>query len=157
MWIGVALLLAVFVGVVGWFFTKPRTQSQRMLSHRTTVAVLPFQNATSDANLEYLGTALPDEVITTLSYAPTLSHRCTPGSQMHNKTIAALDRLGGPLGQSARSEEAIDRNRRLVQLHSSWLSPVLALGLHYSNEEDFASAHVAISKLIIAWPRSWQQ
>jgi eukaryotic-like serine/threonine-protein kinase len=75
MWIGVALLLAVFVGVVGWFLTKPRTQSQRMLSHRTTVAVLPFQNATSDANLDYLGTALPDEVITTLSYAPTLSVR----------------------------------------------------------------------------------
>jgi len=75
LWIGVALLLAVFVGVVGWFFTKPRTQSQRMLSHRTTVAVLPFQNATSDANLDYLGTALPDEVITTLSYAPTLSVR----------------------------------------------------------------------------------
>jgi serine/threonine protein kinase/tetratricopeptide (TPR) repeat protein len=74
-WISVALMLAVFVGVLGWFFTRPRTQSPQLLSHRTTVAVLPFQNATADGNLDYLSTALPDEVITTLSYAPTLSVR----------------------------------------------------------------------------------
>jgi eukaryotic-like serine/threonine-protein kinase len=74
-WIGVALTLLVFAGVLRWFLAVPRTQSLRVLSHRTTVAVLPFQNATADPNLDYLGTALPDEVITTLSYAPTLSVR----------------------------------------------------------------------------------
>ena len=45
------------------------------LAHQTTIAVLPFQNAAHDAKLEYLATALPDEVITMLSYAPTLSVR----------------------------------------------------------------------------------
>jgi len=74
-WIGVALTLLVFAGVLRWFLAGPRTQSLRVMSHRTTVAVLPFQNATADANLDYLSTALPDEVITTLSYAPTLSVR----------------------------------------------------------------------------------
>ncbi len=74
-WISVALTLVVFTGVLRWFLAGPRTHSQRVLSHRTTVAVLPFQNATADARLDYLGTALPDEVITTLSYAPTLSVR----------------------------------------------------------------------------------
>jgi TolB-like protein len=74
-WIGVVLTLLVFVGVLTWFLAGPRTQNLRVMSHRTTVAVLPFQNTTPDATLDYLGTALPDEVITTLSYAPTLSVR----------------------------------------------------------------------------------
>jgi serine/threonine protein kinase/tetratricopeptide (TPR) repeat protein len=74
-WIGAALMLAVFVGVLGWFLRRPRTQSPQLLSHRTTIAVLPFQNTTADNRLDYLSTALPDEVITTLSYAPTLSVR----------------------------------------------------------------------------------
>jgi eukaryotic-like serine/threonine-protein kinase len=74
-WIGAALMLAVFVGVLGWFLRRPRTQSPQLLSHRTTIAVLPFQNTTADNMLDYLSTALPDEVITTLSYAPTLSVR----------------------------------------------------------------------------------
>ena len=74
-WIGAALMLALFVGVLGWFLRRPRTQSPQLLSHRTTIAVLPFQNTTADNSLDYLSTALPDEVITTLSYAPTLSVR----------------------------------------------------------------------------------
>jgi len=36
---------------------------------------LPFQNASQDKSLDYLSVALPDEVITTLSYAPSLSVR----------------------------------------------------------------------------------
>jgi eukaryotic-like serine/threonine-protein kinase len=74
-WIGGALTLAVFVGVLGWFLRRPGTQSSQLLSHRTTIAVLPFQNTTADNSLDYLSTALPDEVITTLSHAPTLSVR----------------------------------------------------------------------------------
>jgi serine/threonine protein kinase len=57
-WIGAALMLAVFVGVLGWFLRRPRTQSPQLLSHRTTIAVLPFQNATADNSLDYLSTAL---------------------------------------------------------------------------------------------------
>jgi eukaryotic-like serine/threonine-protein kinase len=74
-WIGAALMLAVFVGVLGWFLRRPRVQRPQLLSHRTTIAVLPFQNTTADSSLDYLSTALPDEVITALSYAPTLSVR----------------------------------------------------------------------------------
>jgi TolB-like protein len=74
-WISVALTLAIFVGALGWFLTRPRTQSPQLLLHRTTIAVLPFQNTTADNSFDYLCTALPDEVITTLSYAPTLSVR----------------------------------------------------------------------------------
>ncbi len=61
-WIGAALMLAVLVGVLGGFLRRPRTQSPQLLSHRTTIAVLPFQNTTADNSLDYLSTALPDEV-----------------------------------------------------------------------------------------------
>lgn len=37
--------------------------------------MLPFRNVTNDASLNYLSTALPDEIITTLGHAPTLSVR----------------------------------------------------------------------------------
>jgi eukaryotic-like serine/threonine-protein kinase len=74
LWIG-ALTLVVLLGGLGWLLKRPKAQSPQLLSHRTTVAVLPFQNTTADNRLDYLSTALPDEVITTLSYAPTLSVR----------------------------------------------------------------------------------
>ena len=74
-WIGVALMLAVFVGALGWILTGQRTHRPQLVSHLTTVAVLPFQNASADNSLDYLAMALPDEAVTTLSYAPTLSVR----------------------------------------------------------------------------------
>jgi len=74
-WIGVALMLVVFVGALGWILTGQRTHRPQLVSHLTTVAVLPFQNASADNSLDYLAMALPDEAVTTLSYAPTLSVR----------------------------------------------------------------------------------
>jgi serine/threonine protein kinase len=74
-WIGVALMLAIFVGALGWFLTGQGTHHTRLVSHLTTVAVLPFQNASPDSSLDYLTMALPDEIITTLSYAPALGVR----------------------------------------------------------------------------------
>jgi DNA-binding winged helix-turn-helix (wHTH) protein/TolB-like protein len=74
-WIGGGLVLAVIAGLIGWYLAKPKIRNTTELSRRTTIAVLPFQNASKDASLDYLSTALPDEVITTLSYAPTLNIR----------------------------------------------------------------------------------
>lgn len=42
---------------------------------QVSVAVLPFENASGDPDLNYLQLALPDEVATALSYAPSLSIR----------------------------------------------------------------------------------
>ena len=41
----------------------------------TTVAILPFQNAGSDKDIDFLRLALPDEIATTLSYSRALSIR----------------------------------------------------------------------------------
>jgi eukaryotic-like serine/threonine-protein kinase len=90
LWIG-ALTLVILLGGLGWLLKRPRAQSPQLLSHRTTVAVLPFQNTSADNRLDYLSTALPDEVITTLSYAPTLSVR--PFSMSQRFTAQNLDPL----------------------------------------------------------------
>lgn len=96
-WIGVALMLVVLVGALGWFLTRPRTQSPPLLSHLTTVAVLPFQNASADNTLDYLAMALPDEAVTTLSYAPTLSVRPFSMSQQFAGSNVDPHRVGEQL------------------------------------------------------------
>ena len=70
-----ALFLIAAAVASGFFLRKRATPSVSGLSHQTTVAVLPFQNSAHDAKFDYLATALPDEAVTTLSYAPTLSVR----------------------------------------------------------------------------------
>jgi len=96
-WIGVALMLAVFVGVLGWILTGQRTHRPQLVSHLTTVAVLPFQNASADNSLDYLAMALPDEAVTTLSYAPTLSVRPFSMSQQFAGSNVDPHRVGEQL------------------------------------------------------------
>jgi len=66
-----------------------------MVSHRkpaaaagggqVTLAVLPFQNLAGDPSLDHLRLALPDEVVTTLSYIPTLAIRPFASTQKYAK------------------------------------------------------------------------
>ena len=73
----VAITLLLFAGAVasGFFLRRRISPSAAGLSRQTTIAVLPFQNSARDAKFDYLATALPDEAVTTLTYAPTLSVR----------------------------------------------------------------------------------
>jgi eukaryotic-like serine/threonine-protein kinase len=102
LWIG-ALTLVILLGGLGWLLKRRIAQSPQLLSHRTTVAVLPFQNTSTDTRLDYLSTALPDEVITTLSYAPTLSVR--PFSMSQRFTVQNLDPLMA--GQQLKVTEVV--------------------------------------------------
>jgi len=73
--IGAALAVPVFAGALGWYLEKTGREITHTISRPTTVAVLPFHNSSADNSLDYLSMALPDEAVTTLSYAPTLSVR----------------------------------------------------------------------------------
>lgn len=73
--IGATLAVLVSAGALGWYLKKSGREISRTISRPTTVAVLPFHNNSADNGLDYLAMALPDEAITTLSYAPTLSVR----------------------------------------------------------------------------------
>jgi eukaryotic-like serine/threonine-protein kinase len=70
----VALLALVVLAV---FFWKTRRQAAPAISstNPATVAVLPFQNMSSEKDIDYLRLALPDEIATALSYVRALSIR----------------------------------------------------------------------------------
>ncbi len=74
LWIAIAAVIAVFVAgaIVSWRLQRPNHLPK---SAQTTIAVLPFQNLGTDKNLDFLGLALPDEAVTTLSYIPALAVR----------------------------------------------------------------------------------
>jgi TolB-like protein/predicted Ser/Thr protein kinase len=67
---GLALLIAVGV----WRVMHSRLSS-RTMNRATAVAVLPFQNIGSDKSRDFLRFAVPDEVVSTLSYIPSLAIR----------------------------------------------------------------------------------
>ena len=74
LWIAIGAVIAVFVAgaIVSWRLQRPNHVPK---SAQTTIAVLPFQNLGADKNLDFLGLALPDEAVTTLSYIPALAVR----------------------------------------------------------------------------------
>jgi len=78
-----SILTATLIAFVMW-----RSKLQPVSSVETikpmTVAVLPFQNAASDRDTDFLRLALPDEIATVLSYARSLSIR---PSVMTNKYV----------------------------------------------------------------------
>ena len=65
------------LGVMGLIFWQAghRSPSDVGRPSPTTVAVLPFQNASADKDTDFLRLALPDEIATTLSYSRALSIR----------------------------------------------------------------------------------
>ncbi|HEV8375856.1 MAG TPA: protein kinase [Candidatus Polarisedimenticolia bacterium] len=71
-WIAGAAVLALLAALAGWLL--PRS-SMPASSAQLSLAVLPFQNLGTDASLDYLSYALPDEIATTLSYVPELAVR----------------------------------------------------------------------------------
>jgi serine/threonine protein kinase len=72
---GLAGVLAL--GLIGFIFWQARHGAVTHVGpeNPTTVAVLPFQNAGSDKDIDFLRLALPDEIVTTLSYSRALSIR----------------------------------------------------------------------------------
>jgi eukaryotic-like serine/threonine-protein kinase len=80
-----------FVAVGGFLWLASRRVATPLPHSATTraVAVLPFQNLGSDASLDFLRLALPDEIATTLTYVHSLSIR--PFATTSKYTGANLD------------------------------------------------------------------
>ena len=69
-----ALAAALIAVVLGWWMSGHRSVS-RAAKGQITLAILPFQNLSGDSSIDYLRLGLPDEIATTLSYAPSLAIR----------------------------------------------------------------------------------
>jgi len=69
-----ALLVLAGAAWLVWSRGRPRAAGNRT-GAQMSIAVLPFQNLGADKSTDFLKLALPDEITTTLSYAPSLAIR----------------------------------------------------------------------------------
>jgi serine/threonine protein kinase len=84
--IGGTIALLAVAGVVWMLSTRARTPSSgRRAGSQMSIAVLPFQNLGADRSADFLKLALPDEVVTTLSYMPALSIRPFAATRKYDK------------------------------------------------------------------------
>jgi TolB-like protein len=63
-----------------------RVRTGSAAAAQTSIAVLPFQNLGTDKSADFLKLALPDEITTTLSYAPALAIRPFASTRKYDKT-----------------------------------------------------------------------
>ncbi len=85
---GVALLVAVTVSLS--FYRRSSSLTPKV----KTVAVLPFQNVGSDASIDFLRLALPDEITTTLSHIRGLAVRPFPTTSHYDQPDLDLQKAG---------------------------------------------------------------
>jgi eukaryotic-like serine/threonine-protein kinase len=76
-----ALLLTVLVAVGAWFLKQRQMMGGG--APKNTIAVLPLQNRNGDISVEYLRTALSDEIASTLTYSRTLDVRPSATTQKY--------------------------------------------------------------------------
>jgi TolB-like protein len=74
-WAPVLASLAIVLIAVGVWLASRRSPSATVHAGQISVAVLPFQNFGSDTSQDFLKLALPDQILTTMSYSPGLSVR----------------------------------------------------------------------------------
>jgi TolB-like protein/tRNA A-37 threonylcarbamoyl transferase component Bud32/Flp pilus assembly protein TadD len=86
-WIVAAAAVAVALAAAAWWAASHRRPASTSTASGApvTLAVLPFQNLGGDPSIDYLRLALPDEVVTTLSYIPTLAIRPFASTQKYAK------------------------------------------------------------------------
>ena len=95
---GVVLLLALFF----YLFRSKRPASESVgASPQTAVAVLPFQNAGSDKDIDFLRLALPDEIATSLSRVKSFSVRPFATTSRYNQPDIDLQQAGRAMGVSS--------------------------------------------------------
>lgn len=101
-WIALAAL-TLFALAAAFYFgrTPPRASPLPARQPIRSVAILPFQNAGSDASLEFLRLALPDEVATALSYSRGIAMRPFAATRKFSGANIDPQKAGEELGVSS--------------------------------------------------------
>ena len=91
----IALVAAAAVAISAIIFWQlKRRTSLASSANATTVAVLPFQNMSSDKDVDFLRLALPDEIATALSYVHSLSIRPFATTSKYNAATLDIEQAG---------------------------------------------------------------
>ncbi len=90
-----ATLLTIIVAVGAWWLNH-RTQTAQAGSR--TIAVLPLQNISNDADSEFLRFALADEIANALTYSHSLEIRPSAATQKYGAGAADPTKAGRELG-----------------------------------------------------------
>jgi TolB-like protein len=86
-------------GAVAWFLARgPVAPSTAGTRGQTSIAVLPFQSLGADKSADFLKLALPDEIVTTLSRAPSLAIRPFAATRKYDKQDTDPQTAGKELG-----------------------------------------------------------
>jgi serine/threonine protein kinase len=93
----VGVIVAIVTALYLWQSRHPPVSPVGSASPRA-IAVLPFQNAGSDKDTDFLRLALPDEIATTLSYVPSFSIRPFATTSKYNGTNVDLQQAGKEMG-----------------------------------------------------------
>ena len=74
-WLVLLGALIVIGTVTAWLLSRPEPAAEVTEAENQSIAVIPFQNYTGDANLDHLRMAIADEITTVLTYTQALSVR----------------------------------------------------------------------------------
>jgi eukaryotic-like serine/threonine-protein kinase len=92
-----AFVVLLLAGFLWWRYHRPASVPGGPAA-QTAVAVLPFQNAGSDKDIDYLRLALPDEIATTLSRIKAFSVRPFATTSKYNGADVDLQQAGHVMG-----------------------------------------------------------
>jgi TolB-like protein/tetratricopeptide (TPR) repeat protein len=91
------VIAAIVIALFLWQSRHPAV-SRADSTRAKAIAVLPFQNAGSDKDTDFLRLALPDEIATTLSYVPSFSIRPFATTSKYNVPNLDLQQAGREMG-----------------------------------------------------------
>jgi eukaryotic-like serine/threonine-protein kinase len=99
-WIGAGAIGVIAAIVVALFVWQSRHSAVSRVDSRNpkAIAVLPFQNVSSDQATDFLRLALPDEIANALSYVPSFSIRPFAMTSKYNGPNLDLQQAGREMG-----------------------------------------------------------
>ncbi|MGA7924687.1 MAG: protein kinase [Candidatus Sulfotelmatobacter sp.] len=93
----VGVITVIVIALFLWHSRHPAVTPVDSANPRA-IAVLPFQNAGSDKDADFLRLALPDEIATALSYVPSFSIRPFATTSKYNGSNLDLQQAGREMG-----------------------------------------------------------
>jgi len=93
----VGVIAAIVIALFLWQSRRPQASPLGSVSSKA-IAVLPFQNAGSDKDTDFLRLALPDEIANALSYVPSFSIRPFATTSKYNGPNLDLQQAGREMG-----------------------------------------------------------